>query len=78
MPVVADVAVVAADALVAAGAERLGALAGEHDDADLRVVARALERVLELEERPGPEGVAHLGPADRDLGDAPALESAVS
>ena len=38
--VVADVAVVAADALVAAGAEGLVALAGEDDHADLGVVPR--------------------------------------
>ncbi len=68
--VVVAVAVVAADALVAAGAERVGALAGEDDHADVGVVAGELERVAELEERVGPERVAHLGPADRDLGDA--------
>ena len=39
--VVADVAVVAADPLVAAGAERLVAGAGEDDRADLDVVAGA-------------------------------------
>ena len=68
--VVVAVAVVAAHALVAARAERLGALAGEDDHADRRVVAGELERVAELEQRAGPERVAHLGPADRDLGDA--------
>ena len=68
--VVADVAVVAADALVTTGAERVGTLAGEHDHADVAVVAGPLEGVLELEEGLGPEGVAHLGPADGDLGDA--------
>ena len=68
--VVADVAVVAADPLVAARAERQRPLAGEHDHADVPVVARPVEGVLELEEGLGPEGVAHLGPADRDLGDA--------
>ena len=68
--VVADVAVVAADALVAAGAERLRSLAGQDDDADLGVVARLLEGVRQLEQRLRPEGVAHLGPVDRDLGDA--------
>ena len=70
--VVADVAVVAADPLVAAGAERLGPLAGEDDHADRGVVAGALEGVQQLEQGPRPEGVAHLGPADRDLGDLPA------
>ena len=67
--VVVAVAVVAAHALVAARAERLGSLAGEDDHADRRVVAGELERVAELEQRAGPERVAHLGPADRDLGD---------
>ena len=67
---VVAVAVVAAHALVTARAERLGTLAGEDDHADRRVVAGELERVAELEERAGPERVAHLGPADRDLGDA--------
>ena len=38
--VVTDVAVVAADPLVAARAERHVALAGEHDHADLGIVAR--------------------------------------
>ncbi len=33
------------------------------------VVACDLERVAQLEQRAGPEGVAHLGTADRDLGD---------
>ena len=37
------VAVVPADALVTAGAERLGPLAGEHDHPDRRVVAGQLE-----------------------------------
>ena len=59
--VVADVAVVATDPLVAAGAERLVALAGEDDHADLVVVTRAVERVGELEQRLRPERVAHLG-----------------
>ena len=68
--VVADVAVVAADALVAARAERLGTFAREHDHADGGIAPGALERVLELEEGAGPEGVPHLGATDRELGDA--------
>ncbi len=68
--VVADVAPVAAHALVAAGAEGVGSLAGEDDDADLRVLARGGERVRQLDQRLRPEGVAHLGPVDGDLGDA--------
>ena len=67
--VVAEVAVVAPDALVAAGAERLGALPGEDDHADVVVVTGAVERVGQLEQGLRPEGVAHLRPADRDLGD---------
>src|SRR4029450_8384889 len=67
--VLVDVAVVAADALVAAGAEGVGALPGEHDHPDGRVSAGELEGVLELVEGPGPEGVADLRPADGDLGD---------
>ena len=46
------------------------ALPGEDDHADLGVVAGDVERVGQLEQGLGPEGVAHLGPADRDLGDA--------
>ena len=67
--VVADVAVVAADPLVAAGAEGLVARAGEDDRADLGVVAGRLEGVAELDQRLRPEGVADLGPVDRDLRD---------
>src|ERR671914_2859073 len=63
------VAGVAAHALVAAGAEREWAVAGEDDDTDVGVLARALERVGHLDQGLGPEGVAHLGPVDGDLGD---------
>ena len=72
--VVADVAVVAADALVAAGAERPVALAGQDDDADPVVVAGEVEGRLELEQGLRPERVAHLGTVDRDLGHAVAGE----
>ena len=64
------VAGVAADALVAARAERVGALAGQDDHADARVLARARERVAELDDRLRAEGVADLRPVDRDLRDA--------
>ena len=68
--VVADVAVVAADALVAARAERLGALAGEDDRRRRRGRrGRASNASLQLEQRLRAEGVAHLGPVDGDLGD---------
>ena len=42
--VLVEVARVAAHALVAARAERVGALAGQHDHADLGVLAGVLER----------------------------------
>jgi hypothetical protein len=64
------VAGVAAHVLVAPGAERERAFAGEDDRADLGVLARTLERVGDFDERLRPEGVVHLGPVDRDLGDA--------
>ena len=38
-------------------------------DADLLVLAGALERLRELDHRLGPKRVADLGPVDRDLGD---------
>src|SRR5205085_3318072 len=59
-----------AHALVAAGAEGLGALAGEHDDADVRVLAGVLERPRDLDHGARAKGVANLRPVDRDLGDA--------
>ena len=46
--VLGHVAGVAAHALVAARAERERALAGEHDDADLEVLAGALEGVGQI------------------------------
>ena len=67
--VVAEVPVVAADLLVPAGAERLGALPRQDDDADVGIVADGPEGPGQLDDRLGPEGVAHLGPADRQLGD---------
>ncbi len=65
-----DVAVVASNPLVAAGAERLGAGPGEDDDANLLVVARRLESLGHLRHRYRSEGVADLRAVDRDLGDA--------
>src|SRR3984885_719402 len=64
-----DVAAVAPDRLVAAGAERLRALAGEDDRADLGVLACQLQRGRDLDQRLRAEGVQHLWPVDRDLGD---------
>src|SRR5262249_833866 len=68
--VLADVAAVAADALVAAGAEGVLAGAGEDDDADRGVVADVVEGARELDDRAGAERVSHLGAVDGELGDA--------
>ncbi len=68
--VVVEVAGVAAYALVAAGAERLAALAGEDDHADVGVLARILQRVGDLDHGARTERVSDLGPSDRDLRDA--------
>ena len=68
--VIAQVAIVAPDHLVAAGAEGPVALPGEDDDPDLVVVARHPERPLQLEEGLRSESVALLGSVDGDLGDA--------
>ncbi len=65
-----DVAGVAANLLVAARAERLRALAGEHHDADLGVLAGQLQRGGDLDQSLRPEGVEGLGPVDADLGDS--------
>ena len=70
--VLAEVAARAADALVAAGAERLVALAGEDHDADLGVVVGEVEGGEQLVDGERAERVADLGAVDRDLGD-PAL-----
>ena len=67
--VVADVPVVAADPLIASRAEGVRTLAGQDDHADVGIVARLTEGVGELEQRLGPERVAHLRPADGDLRD---------
>ena len=64
-----DVPAVAAHVLVAARAEGVRPLAGQHDHADVGVLARALERVRDLDQRLGTERVAHLGPVDGDLRD---------
>ena len=68
--VVPDVAVVATDLLVTTGAEGIGSLTGEHDDANREVVTGSGERIGQLEQRLRAEGVAALGAADGDLGDA--------
>src|SRR5581483_8892946 len=65
-----DVAVVAADPLVAAGAEGLRPGARQDHDADGGIVARRLEGADHLEDGRRAERVADLGPVDRDPGDA--------
>src|SRR3954447_3810290 len=60
-----EVAAVAADLLVAAGAERPRPLAGEDDRPDLGVLARQLERGGDLDQRLRPEGVVDLRSVDR-------------
>ena len=67
--VVADVAVVAADRLVAAGAERLGSGSREDDRRDLEVVTRPAERVAQLGQGLGAKRVPDLGAVDGDLRD---------
>src|SRR5205085_6905629 len=65
-----DVAGFAAYALIATGTERLVPLAGEDHHADVGVVAREIEGLLQFADRLGPEGIAHLGTIDRDLANA--------
>ncbi len=74
----ADVAGLAAHLLVPPGAEGPLAVlrrsvAGEEDDADVGVLPGVAERLLHLQERVGPEGVADLGAIEGDAGDAVAL-----
>ena len=68
--VIADVAIVAADHLIAAGAEGEVALTGQDDDAHRVIVTRLVHGILQLEESLRTEGIALLGTADGDLGDA--------
>lgn len=63
----ADVAAAPARAVVAAAAERVGAGAGQHDDADGRVVARVGEAPGHLHDGARAERVALLGAVDDDL-----------
>src|SRR5699024_2856444 len=79
------VAGAAADALVAAGAERpaavllRGAVAGDEDDSDVRGPARVVECAVELVDGVRAEGVAHLGAVEGDADDAvPALRAHVA
>jgi len=67
--VAAHVALGAANALVASGAEGLVAGAGEDGDARSWILAHVLEALLQLEERLRAERVADLGTVDGHLGD---------
>src|SRR5205807_6050823 len=66
----------AAHPLVSARAESFGSLACEDHDADAEVLARAFERVGQLDHGLRAKRVAHLGPVDRDLRDARARTGA--
>lgn len=66
--VVADVAGVAANSLVAARAEREIAFAGEDDHADLWVFMRHIKSTQHFGDGFRSECVAHFGAVDRDLG----------
>jgi len=59
--VITDISVVATNALVAAGAERVVARAGQHHDPYRQVVARLFEGSREFKECLGAKGVSHLG-----------------
>ena len=77
------VAVLAADALVAAGAERppavarRRAVAGEQHAADVGGLPGVVEHPVELVDGVGPEGVAHLGPVEGDAHGAVRLGAVV-
>ena len=68
--VVAVSTVVAADLLVATGAEGLLAKTGEDDGADMIVITGIGQGLQHLFHGAGAEGVAHLGAVDGDLGNA--------
>jgi hypothetical protein len=68
--VLTDVTGVAADLLIAAGAERLLAGAGENHHADLEILAGVRERVDHLADRERSKRVADLRPVDRQPRDA--------
>src|SRR5665213_114770 len=67
--VVPHVAVVATDALIAPGAEGVGAGAGKDDGADGDVVTSQFESARELEERLRAKRITNLGTIDRDSRD---------
>ncbi len=73
--VTTDVAGVAPHLLIASGAEgiytvRRRPLTRQEDHADVRILPRVTERVLEVQERFGTEGVSTLRAIDRDSCDA--------
>jgi hypothetical protein len=68
-----EVAGVAPDPLVSAGAECVLSLPCQDHDANLRVLASQLERRGELDQCLRAKGVVDLRPVDRDLRDAVGL-----
>ena len=69
-PLAVPVTALAADLLVAAGAERQLPGTGQDDHTDLRIQMGTPERMAHLLYRLRTKGVAHLGTVDGDLGDA--------
>ena len=76
--VLADVAGVAADFLVAAGAEREVARAGEDNGADFGIFVGKVEGDEHFLHGLRAEGVAHFGPVDGDFGNTSLIRSFVS
>ena len=68
--VIADVAIVSANDLVAAGAERPVPLTSKDDHTHRVVIASDVESVRQFEEGLRPERVALMRPVDGDLGDS--------
>ena len=64
-----DVALVT-DFEIGARAKGVGSSPREDNDADRRICATEFESVDQFHDRLRPEGIAHLGSIDRDLGDA--------
>src|SRR4029450_5130223 len=67
-PLLVPVSVVPSDPLVSTGTEGVRALPREDHHADLGIVSGPSERLRELGQGPGAEGVSDLGPGDGDLG----------
>ena len=71
--VLADVAGMAADLLIAAGAEREVARAGQDDHADLGILMGEVEGLQQFLHRLRAEGIAHFRPVDGDFGNFPLI-----